>query len=136
MALHEGLYSKLINNGPVGALINNRVYPLSCPQEDRVFPKIIYELSNYSPVDSQEGASQLASHTIKLTLACRTYSQLQDLAQKVKNALHGSRETWGTTVVKGCFFEDESETVEFDDAGDDGKVYAQEQEYLCNFYVS
>ncbi len=78
----------LINNDvDVDAILNKRFFPVRIPQSNKTFPAATFRRMGTSPTDSKDGASSLDTHKLMIDLWGNSYSELKDLAKKIRAAI-------------------------------------------------
>ncbi len=93
MKIGYSIYSILINDSDVSALVSTRVYP-NVAKQSSDWPFIVYTTNSVDPTDTKDGVSPMDTNIVEILCLSDTYSQAVDLAQKVRIAL--DRKTPGT----------------------------------------
>lgn len=86
MSLESALYTHLVNDTAVAALVSTRIYPLVTPQ-DALLPAIAYQVIDDVPVYTHQSASGQSRSRVQLTMQ-GTYSQVVALRYAVQQAVH------------------------------------------------
>ncbi len=71
----------------VDAILNKRFFPVRIPQSNTEFPAATFIRMGTNPTDSKDGASSLDTHQLMLHFWGNSYSELKDLAKKMRAAL-------------------------------------------------
>ncbi len=124
--LGKAIYSQLVGNGSVLAIVSTRVYPQASTQN--VYPMIAYEIEQ----ETEDAISVMRGKEffVTLTMICGgpgvtdSYSQAHTLADAVKNALDRQSGSWGGISVGGCFFEGATED-EFSEGANSEAMYVE-----------
>ena len=92
----------------VTAQIAERVYPAYVYLADKTFPLAAYKIDNGTTSASYDGTvNQLRSCNIVISCIGGTYAQADGLKEALLTAFDGTAGTWGTTVVQGCFLNED-----------------------------
>jgi hypothetical protein len=100
--IEEAIYSHLIADAGVSALVSTRVYPLTIPQ-DIALPAIAYQRISGPRISAHDGPTGLARARIQVTCQASTYTAAKGLAMEVRQALdafRGSVTTEGDELVE------------------------------------
>jgi len=121
------VHNALLQSSEVEALIGSRVFPVIIPQNQDTLPVITYQISNLNVIKSKSTASTFDGD-VELNLYAAEYSTIQDLTQKVINALDRSiaTNTIDSQTVNYFSFNSYSDGFE-----EDREVYMAS----LNFYV-
>jgi hypothetical protein len=105
------LVAKLSSAAAVTALVGNRI----SPQVNTAgkFPQVVYEISKQL-VPAINSADELKKYMITLTVAALSYADADELAGKVKAALHEQTDGWGDAFVRSSLIQDEQQDEEHD----------------------
>jgi hypothetical protein len=95
--IEEAIYSHLIADAGVSALVSTRVYPLTIPQ-DIALPAIAYQRISGPRIAAHDGPTGLARARIQVTCQASTYTAAKGLAMEVRQALDGFR---GSVTTEG-----------------------------------
>lgn len=110
MSVETGLYSHLVADSDIAALVLNRVYPFRVPQ-GATLPALTYQRVS---TDRRPSLSGPSTSRVKAYFQIDCYSEsvsdVRDLATKVRLALDGFKGTLGSeTGVGGIICESERE---------------------------
>lgn len=86
--IEDFIYSLLAGSQPVVSIIGSRIYRVKMPDNPQL-PAITYQTVSSSPVESFEGFSGLWKPMIRVDCWGKGAGSTQDLAEKVRLALHG-----------------------------------------------
>lgn len=115
--IEEAIYSHLIADAGVSALVSSRVYPLTIPQ-DIALPAIAYQRISGPRTHYHAGPSPVAQGRYQITCQAETYSASKGLANAVRSALDGysGAVTSGeeSLEIEGAFLVNELDGYEFD----------------------
>lgn len=106
MTLEEGLYSHLVNDSGVAALVSTRVYPLLVPQ-DTTLPAIAYQRISGPRDHTHSGASGLALARMQVSCLGNSYGQAKQVSEAVRAALDGLRGSLGAVSADAVFLDNE-----------------------------
>lgn len=106
MGVKAALYSLLAADAGVKALVDDRIYPLTIPQ-DKALPAIAYQVITTTRGYNHAGQSSLAGPYFQITIAAASAAAAEGLAAAVRLALSGYAGTVGTVVIASIFLENE-----------------------------
>jgi hypothetical protein len=86
-----------------------RIFPNYVRMGDKMYPQLVFDCENYQPDYTLDGSDGLPEIDVKILAIGQTYDEADELGRAVAIALDGTRGTWGTTNVKGCFLTGVSE---------------------------
>jgi hypothetical protein len=87
-----------------------RIYPNYVKMIDKsVESQLVYSCENYQPEAGLDGPTGSAQIDVKIIAVAQTYDDADALGNAVAAALDGTRGTWGSLVVQGCFVDEVSE---------------------------
>ncbi len=125
MSIETGLRSQLVNDTDVAAIVGTRVYPVKMPL-GYTLPCISYQRISSERYPFLDGPSGRAIPRFQVDCYADTYSEVRDLAGKVRLALDGFKGTLGTeSNVGGISIQSERDLWE-----DNTDVYRVTQDYL------
>ncbi len=104
MTIETDLLTHLLADGPVAALVDDRIDPIKLPQSP-TYPAITYEIISDIPHRSLDGDSDLERVRVRLHCWAATYTGAIDLAGKVRNSVADFSGTMGSTKVPSVKFE-------------------------------
>lgn len=86
--MNEGkaIYSILVNDADVNAIVSGRIFPQIASQ-GAAFPFAVYVLQDTSPSDTKSGVSTLDEVRYDIVVASETYAEATDLTEKIRTAL-------------------------------------------------
>lgn len=105
------LYARLLASGPVRALVAERVYPAFLPQGDER-PAIVYRRAATERSQHAAGGDGRVTATIELHCLATAYGDSKRLADAVREALDGARDTDADPPIQRCYLRDESDIAE------------------------
>ena len=88
----RALFRILSTDPDVLGIVSNRIAPLALDQEQDL-PAIMYEIGSSRPYSTLGGASDLISVDFDIYCMAEDYGTATDLAERVRQALSGRRET-------------------------------------------
>lgn len=88
--VEDAIYSLLSGSAPVAALVGTRIYRVKMPDNPQL-PAITYQTIYGEPTESFSGFSGLSQPIMRVDCWGKTAGSTQDLAEKVRLALHGYR---------------------------------------------
>ena len=104
----------LVNDAAVNAVVNNRVYAFTLPQE-KDMPAIVLSIVGNQPYDTKDGSSEIDRVRMQITAVGRTQSQCIDLSRKIRNAIdHSAYSTSVGVRIEGIRFESQTSLYEFE----------------------
>jgi len=107
--LEEAVYSLLVANAGVLALLSTRIYPLVVPQ-DASMPALAYQRISSVPVRSHSGFASLTRTRMQITCEAATYASAKAVAVAVRRAVESYVGTVGSVSIRGAFVENESDS--------------------------
>ncbi len=115
MNIGDAIRTRLSSATAVTNLVSSRIRPLRIRQ-DETLPAITYEIAGGERYPSMDGASGLVGADVRIHCWTESYSDLQSLADAVRQALDGVSFTASEDVVSVALLE--TETEQFEPAGD------------------
>jgi len=116
----------LVDDTPVQTLVSSRIYP-EIAAEGAVPPYLVYTILGNSPVDTKHN-TPIDEANIEVISVSRSYSEANDLADKVRAALDRANVSVavgeGTVVVQSIQY-----TNEITQVSEDRQYYAAVQDY-------
>jgi hypothetical protein len=86
--IEDAIYSLLSGSATVAALVGTRIYRVKMPDNPQM-PAITYQTVYSEPIESFSGFSGLWQPIMRVDCWGKTAGSTQDLAEKVRLALHG-----------------------------------------------
>lgn len=127
MAIESDLYTHLINDSGVSGIVGDRVYPLRLPQ-GFTLPAISYQRISGDRAKDLQGSTGHTSPRIQIDCWTKKYSDLKNLAEKVRLSLDRfTGNLGGGQYVQHVSLEGETENFE-----DDTEI----QRISLDFYIS
>jgi hypothetical protein len=117
------IYSLLSNSTDVTDIVSTRIYPFLAI-EDVVYPYLVYTIENVDPTVSNCGASSLDTVSVNLEIYTETLAELEDLGDKVRNALDRYKGTTEGVDVQIIAYQNEDYGY-----ADEDRVYLKIQSY-------
>lgn len=124
--MNEGkaIYSILVNDADVNAIVSGRIFPQIAAQ-GAAFPFAVYVLQDTSPSDTKSGVSTLDEVRYDIVVAAETYAEASDLTEKIRLALDRYTGTVAGIVVDSIQF------IDLDvDNDPDTETYVSSSEYI------
>lgn len=123
MKVGAAIYSLLVNDSAVSALVGTRIYP-ELAEEGASAPYIVYSVVSNTPSDTKEG-TPIDEAQLEIFSVGNTYAAANDLADKVRAALdRKSQIVVGTVTVQSIQYS--NEVVEVSEKRD---LYISVQDY-------
>ena len=123
MKVGAAIYSLLVNDSAVSALVGTRIYP-ELAEEGASAPYIVYSVVSNTPSDTKEG-TPIDEAQLEIFSVGNTYAAANDLADKVRAALdRKSQIVVGTVTVQSIQYT--NEVVEVSEKRD---LYISVQDY-------
>ena len=123
MKVGAAIYSLLVNNSAVSALVGTRIYP-ELAEEGAFAPYIVYSVVSNTPSDTKDG-TPIDEAQLEIFSVGNTYAAANDLADKVRAALdRKSQIVVGTVTVQSIHYT--NEVVEVSEKRD---LYISVQDY-------
>jgi hypothetical protein len=123
MKVGAAIYSLLVNNSAVSAIVGTRIYP-ELAEEGASAPYIVYSVVSNTPSDTKEG-TPIDEAQLEIFSVGNTYAAANDLADKVRAALdRKSQIVVGTVTVQSIHYT--NEVVEVSEKRD---LYISVQDY-------
>ena len=127
MAIGKVIYNILANDVDVSSLVSTRIYPNFIDYNSTSMPAIVYTEVDNDPTNTKTSVSQLDQSNILISCFAETYSQMNDLAEKVRIAFesnYGTEETNSSIQVQSIEFTDSQDMFD-DEYGQYGINYKQ-----------
>jgi hypothetical protein len=110
---------------------NPRIFPSRYKFPSNVLlPYITYQVVSDEPNNTKNGVSQYDYVTVQINIYSNRYSNMIDLAGKVRTALDYTSGTFRGVVVDKIFFQNQNEL--FDDSAGEQGFYGIAQDYRFN----
>jgi hypothetical protein len=110
---------------------NPRIFPSRYKFPSNVLlPYITYQVVSDEPNNTKNGVSQYDYVTVQINIYSNRYSNMIDLAGKVRTALDYTSGTFRGVVVDKIFFQNQNEL--FDDSAGEQGFYGITQDYRFN----
>ena len=123
MKVGAAIYSLLVNDSAVSAIVGTRIYP-ELAEEGASAPYIVYSVVSNTPSDTKDGAP-VDEAQLEIFSVGNTYAAANDLADKVRAALdRKSQIVVGTVTVQSIHYT--NEVVEVSERRD---LYISVQDY-------
>lgn len=123
MKVGAAIYSLLVNDSAVSAIVGTRIYP-ELAEEGASAPYIVYSVVSNTPSDTKEG-TPIDEAQLEIFSVGNTYAAANDLADKVRAALdRKSQVVVGTVTVQSIHYT--NEVVEVSERRD---LYISVQDY-------
>ena len=123
MKVGAAIYSLLVNDSAVSAIVGTRIYP-ELAEEGASAPYIVYSVVSNTPSDTKEG-TPIDEAQLEIFSVGNTYAAANDLADKVRAALdRKSQIVVGTVTVQSIHYT--NEVVEVSEQRD---LYISVQDY-------
>ena len=123
MKVGAAIYSLLVNDSAVSALVGTRIYP-ELAEEGASAPYVVYSVVSNTPSDTKDG-TPIDEAQLEIFSVGSTYAAANDLADKVRAALdRKSQIVVGTVTVQSIHYT--NEVVEVSEKRD---LYISVQDY-------
>ena len=123
MKVGAAIYSLLVNDSAVSAIVGTRIYP-ELAEEGASAPYIVYSVVSNTPSDTKDG-TPIDEAQLEIFSVGNTYAAANDLADKVRAALdRKSQIVVGTVTVQSIHYT--NEVVEVSEKRD---LYISGQDY-------
>ena len=126
MKVGLAIRSLLVNDSDVNAIVSGRIYP-EMAIEGAQTPYIVYSVMSNTPSNTKEGAP-VDEANVEILSVARSYSEANDLADKVRDALDRVTttvtQTEGSVVVNSIQY-----TNEIIEVTEDRSLFASVQDY-------
>ena len=127
-SIEESIYSLLVNDGAVTAIVGTRVRPGYLP-EGGALPAISYDRISTPRVRSLSGLSGLAHPRFQITMWAATYSAVKSLAVAVKAALADKTGTVAAVYIGHADLDDEGDMLTITPGVESLDRYGVRQDY-------
>tara|TARA_R110002167_G_scaffold168443_2_gene366141 strand:- start:265 stop:681 length:417 start_codon:yes stop_codon:yes gene_type:complete len=124
MKIGLAIYNILSNDSDVSALVSTRIYP-NVAKQATPFPFVVYQTTGVDPNDTKDGVSTVDGNSFMVLCYSETYTQVADLAQKVRIALDRKTGTYPALGVEVQSIQFTGYDEDFDIKGDGQGVYVQ-----------
>ena len=123
MKVGAAIYSLLVNDSAVSAIVGTRIYP-ELAEEGASAPYVVYSVVSNTPSDTKDG-TPIDEAQLEIFSVGSTYAAANDLADKVRAALdRKSQIVVGTVTVQSIHYT--NEVVEVSEKRD---LYISVQDY-------
>ena len=124
MKIGLAIYKILVTAADVSALVSTRIYP-NVAKQATPFPFVVYQTTGVDPNDTKDGVSTVDGNSFMVLCYSETYTQVADLAQKVRIALDRKTGTYPALGVEVQSIQFTGYDEDFDIKGDGQGVYVQ-----------
>tara|TARA_B100000809_G_scaffold154054_1_gene151418 strand:- start:1083 stop:1505 length:423 start_codon:yes stop_codon:yes gene_type:complete len=116
----KGLRTYLLTDTAIAADVGTRIFPRAMPQ-DATLPAIVFQLISSISVDQVDSAAGIANALVQVDIYGETHLAANNLAEDVRNAVHGYSGSMGSETVQSVGIANKIEGYLVpDDGGDDG----------------
>lgn len=123
MKVGAAIYSLLVNDSAVSAIVGTRIYP-ELAEEGASAPYIVYSVVSNTPSDTKDG-TPIDEAQLEIFSVGSTYAAANDLADKVRAALdRKSQIVVGTVTVQSIHY-----TNEVTEVSEKRDLYISVQDY-------
>ncbi len=123
MKVGAAIYSLLVNDSAVSAIVGTRIYP-ELAEEGASAPYIVYSVVSNTPSDTKDG-TPIDEAQLEIFSVGNTYAAANDLADKVRAALdRKSQIVVGTVTVQSIHY-----TNEVTEVSEKRDLYISVQDY-------
>lgn len=113
-----------------------KIYPNQVRMGDKLYPQLVFALSDYKADESLDGSPSTASIDLKIAAIGKDYDSAAALSAQVRTALDYSRGQWGSTTVQGAFVTDVAEDHFIDTELQTILYFSSELSLTINFVIS
>lgn len=106
---HKAVYSILINDSNVTALVSTKIYPTFIP-ENIIFPAVVYRITEKQPLDTKDGVYGSVD-TLLIEVFDKGGAQTVSIADTIRTALDRYRGTVEGVVIDKIIYEGESDEM-------------------------
>lgn len=106
---HKAVYSILINDSNVTALVSTKIYPTFIP-ENIIFPAVVYRITEKQPLDTKDGVYGSVD-TLLIEVYDKGGAQTVSIADTIRTALDRYRGTVEGVVIDKIIYEGESDEM-------------------------
>ncbi len=96
--IEHALRNRIRSTTAVTDIVAARVFPIYVPKGQSL-PAIVYELISTDPVESNDGHSALTYARFTVECLSKSYSEVKDLAEKVRLAVDGYSGTEASVAI-------------------------------------
>ena len=116
----KAIRTRLAADTDVAADVGTRIFPRAMPQ-DATLPAIVYQLISSISDDAIGAAAGIVTALVQVDVYADTHLAANNLAEDVRDSLHGFAGTMGNETVRGLQLDNKFEGYLVpDDGGDDG----------------
>lgn len=125
----KGLYAKLSKHAAIAALCGERVRPQRLRQQD-TYPALVFtKISEQHPAHLN-GTWTRAQCRYQIDCYARSQATADELAEAVRQCLHGYRGPMGSTRVVHCTLDQQADFAHEPVHGDDDAIYRVSADYM------
>ena len=106
---HKAVYSILVNDSTVTALVGTKIYPTFIP-ENIIFPAVVYRITEKQPLDTKDGVYGSVD-TLLIEVYDKGGAQTVSIADTIRTALDRYRGTVEGVVIDKIIYEGESDEM-------------------------
>lgn len=136
MAVGAAIYAQLSEHTALTALVGENITPEFVRQEDRAYPCVVYVATGKKPVRTYAGDTSLTDSEVHVFCQARSYSQSQQVADAVSDAIDNGSGTWGGITVRGVFLEDQNEVVISNSQTDESDLVYQTEQIFKVWWIN
>lgn len=126
MSAEIAVIKMLIDSAEVGAICQDRIYPLEAPQGEQL-PYVIIEMSDNETFDSKSGKGAVDHSNVSVFCYGRSFKEANNLAQACRNSLEHISGTFNSVVVADVRYRGETS---FNEEIENVKMFVIDQDYL------
>ena len=115
MTIEASVWQILADDAGIGAICNNRIYPVRLPQ-DATFPAIVYTRISSIRHSAMGSDCGIVEKRIQVSSWGKTYAAANALAEAVRDALQRFRGTVDGVVIQDIFVDGDGPETWEDDA--------------------
>jgi hypothetical protein len=101
----------LLEDGPLPALIADRLHPVILPQRGRLFPAVTYQIVSANRFHTWTGPVLFARHRVQFDAWAETYAEVEAVSDALRLRMNGYRGPVGDGSM-GAFFETQRDGYE------------------------
>lgn len=126
--IYDDLYSYLIGQSTITALVGTRVYPLHLPQNPTL-PALTMEQTQAEYEYCITGSANWAAPTIRISVYSESLPEIATIAEALRNVLQGYKGTMGAIRIHYCTLTNTEDEAFTPDDASDYWIYARHSDY-------
>lgn len=128
MTIEQAVYTLLVGEPTVSALVGTRIYPDEAPQ-DAAFPFVVYSQADRQSTMTYGGPVELDAWSMTIEVEAETKASVRATSQAIRTKMLGFRGTASGLLIRGVFDQSESGSLEIPQHADERGVFSVQMDF-------